>query len=66
MAERATSLRTAEGLGRAELESGIRQARSTVEDLDRQTRSFVRERPFVALVLAVAVGYLSGRLLSRL
>jgi ElaB/YqjD/DUF883 family membrane-anchored ribosome-binding protein len=42
------------------------QVRSEFRELDEEVRSFVRERPLLALGIAVTAGYLVGRLLSKL
>jgi hypothetical protein len=39
--------------------------RSEFERVDRELRAVVQERPVVALLSAVAAGYLIGRLLRR-
>jgi hypothetical protein len=39
--------------------------RSTVTDLEQQVRTFSRQRPVVAVLAAVGVGYLVARLFSR-
>lgn len=41
------------------------ELRSEFERVDRELRSIVRDRPVVALLSAVAAGYLLGRLLRR-
>jgi hypothetical protein len=43
----------------------VDQVRSELESFDRQFRTFVRERPFVALFGAVAAGYVLGRLIAH-
>ena len=40
-------------------------AEQTLHELDERTRSFVRERPMTALALAVATGFVVGRIASR-
>ena len=40
--------------------------RSQMSEADERVREFAREKPFVALGLAVAAGFVIGRLLSRL
>ncbi len=39
--------------------------RSELERYDRELRAMVKERPIVALLSAVAAGYLFGRLFRR-
>jgi ElaB/YqjD/DUF883 family membrane-anchored ribosome-binding protein len=41
------------------------ELRSEFERVDRELRAIVQERPIVALLSAVAAGYLIGRLLRR-
>lgn len=41
------------------------ELRSEFERVDRELRAIVQERPVVALLSAVAAGYLIGRLLRR-
>jgi ElaB/YqjD/DUF883 family membrane-anchored ribosome-binding protein len=43
----------------------VQQAGSELREIDRQARAFIKESPFVALGIAVAGGYLLGRLLGR-
>jgi len=40
--------------------------RAEVAEMDRRVRSFVSEKPLVAVCLALATGYVVGRVLSRL
>lgn len=40
--------------------------RQEIERLDRGVRSFVSERPVTAVLLALATGYVVGRVLSRI
>jgi len=44
---------------------GVNHVRSEIQRLDRELRALVKERPFLALVGAVATGYLAGRVLAR-
>lgn len=39
--------------------------RSEMQDLDRRLKVFVQDRPILALLSAVAAGYLVGRVLRR-
>ena len=39
--------------------------RSNLDTVDRRTRDFVLQRPFLSVGLAVAAGYLIGRAISR-
>ena len=38
---------------------------SRLTDLEHQARTLIRQRPVVAVLAAVGVGYLVGRLVSR-
>jgi ElaB/YqjD/DUF883 family membrane-anchored ribosome-binding protein len=49
-----------------ELTDRWKNASAGLRGIDEQTRTFVKESPFVALAAAVAGGFLLGRLLSRL
>ena len=46
-------------------QSDITEVQSTVADLEERARTFIRQRPVVAVLLAVGVGYLVARVLSR-
>lgn len=48
------------------VESGVNLALAEVGQLDDQVRTFVRERPVMALIGAVGMGYLVARIFSRL
>ncbi len=43
----------------------ITAVRSRVTDLGQNARTLIRQRPVVAVLAAVAVGYLAARLVSR-
>jgi len=43
----------------------ITALRSSVTDLEQQARTFIRQRPVVAVLAAVGAGYLVARLVSR-
>jgi ElaB/YqjD/DUF883 family membrane-anchored ribosome-binding protein len=43
----------------------IAAVRSRLTDLEQQARTLIRERPVVAVLAAVGVGYLVARLVSR-
>lgn len=47
----------------AGLESG--PLPSSMADLERRSRTLIRERPIVAVLAALGVGYVMARLLSR-
>ena len=66
MAQETSTIGNVELPKREQIEAGLRQARSSLEELDRQARDLARERPFLAIIMAVAVGYAAGRVLSRL
>ncbi|HEY8517648.1 MAG TPA: hypothetical protein VIS07_19240 [Candidatus Binatia bacterium] len=40
--------------------------REELERLDRQVRNFVTEKPLMAVMLALAAGYVVGRIVSRI
>jgi hypothetical protein len=42
------------------------EMRAQIERLDGQLRDFVKERPILALLGAVAAGYVFGRVMRRL
>jgi hypothetical protein len=46
-------------------ESGFAEARVRVTDLERRARKLIRQRPIVAVLAAVGVGYLAARFVSR-
>jgi len=50
---------------RSEQASDIPDVRSRVTDLEQLARTLIRERPVVAVLAAVGVGYLVARLVSR-
>jgi len=51
---------------RAEQEQpNIAAVRSRLTDLEQQARTLIRQRPVVAVLVAVGVGYLVARLVSR-
>jgi ElaB/YqjD/DUF883 family membrane-anchored ribosome-binding protein len=43
----------------------VAAVRSRATDLEQQARTFIRQRPVVAVLAAVGVGYLVARLVSR-
>ena len=43
----------------------IAAVRSKVTDLEQQARTLIRQRPVVAVLVAIGVGYLVARLVSR-
>lgn len=58
-----TKMATADARSGAEDEN---EMRAQIERLDGQLRDFVKERPILALLGAVAAGYLVGRVMRRL
>lgn len=59
-----TTSNVAENASRQVNEIG-NELRSEFERVDRELRAMVQERPVVALLSAIAAGYLMGRLLRR-
>ncbi|HEX9241800.1 MAG TPA: hypothetical protein VF875_05105 [Anaeromyxobacter sp.] len=55
---------TARGMAR-EVSGRLEDARGYADDAGEWIRALARERPMVALGLAVGVGFVVGRLLSR-
>lgn len=47
------------------IESDSAESRSTMTDLEEQARTLVRERPITAVLVAVGLGYVIARLVSR-
>ena len=48
-----------------QMQPGLDEVRARVTDLHRQARNLIRQRPIVAVLTAVGVGYLTARLVSR-
>ena len=46
--------------------SGSNEMRAQIERFDGQLRDFVKERPILALLGAVAAGYVVGRVMRRI
>ena len=44
----------------------LERARDAMTTMDRRARKLVAERPVTSLLVAVGVGYLVGRIVSRL
>ena len=44
----------------------VKAVREDVADLDRRVRTMAREQPLLMLAMALAGGYLVGRIVSRL
>ena len=51
--------------GSEPVEARVIPVRSRVTDLEEQARALIRQRPVVAVLAAVGVGYLVARLVSR-
>lgn len=47
------------------LQARIDALRDDFADVDKRLRAFVRQRPFVAVGVAVAAGFVIGRILRR-
>jgi hypothetical protein len=47
------------------VESGFEEARARVTDLEHRARTLIRQRPIVAVLAALGVGYLAARVVSR-
>lgn len=48
------------------LENLVRSTRAEIGDLDTRTRDLVRDRPLIALIGAIGIGYLVARLSARI
>jgi hypothetical protein len=48
-----------------QVQAGIAQARVEIDQLDERARAFVRERPVMALLGAIGIGYFVARIFSR-
>ena len=44
---------------------GVAEVRARVTELEQQTRTVIRQRPIVAVLAALGVGYLVARLVAR-
>lgn len=49
-----------------EIIPGVDSAAASLESLDQQLRPYIEAHPFVAVGIAAGVGFLIGRLVSRL
>jgi hypothetical protein len=49
-----------------QVEAGVDKARAEIDQIDEQVRAFVRERPVMAVLSAVGIGYVVARIFSRL
>jgi len=49
----------------ARLEHGLEQAREELEDLNQRVVDVIKRRPGTCLLLALAAGFVIGRLASR-
>lgn len=52
-------------LDRPEVKEQVERVRGLVEDVDVRVRNVVQDRPLVAVGVALAFGYVMGRLLGR-
>lgn len=57
--------KSATASGGASLADTADEMRSEIQDLDQRLKVFVKDRPILALLSAVAAGYLVGRVLRR-
>jgi len=48
------------------IEDGMKQARDRLRRVDQRIVRFAREQPLVAAFSALAVGFVAGRILSKL
>ncbi|MFI5397743.1 MAG: hypothetical protein ACHQ9S_19580 [Candidatus Binatia bacterium] len=48
-----------------QVQPDIAAVRSKVTDLEQQARTLIRQRPIVAVLAALGVGYLAARFVSR-
>jgi len=55
----------ASSLDRIRLRDG-RTGREELERIDRRVRTFVTEKPLMAVLLALTAGYVVGRVISRI
>jgi len=46
-------------------QAGFAEARARAMEVERRARTLIGQRPIVAVLAAVAVGYLTARLVSR-
>jgi hypothetical protein len=59
------TMKTAATSGASEAAETAREVGSEFEQLDQRVRGFVKERPILALLSAIAAGYVVGRVLRR-
>jgi ElaB/YqjD/DUF883 family membrane-anchored ribosome-binding protein len=64
-AEMMESLKDAVSDGTGDVSKAAAAARESLEDVESQARSFIREYPLASLAAAVVAGYLVARLLPR-
>lgn len=57
--------KSATASGGSSLADTADEMRSEIQDLDQRLKVFVKDRPILALLSAVAAGYLVGRILRR-
>ena len=49
----------------AQVQPGFAEVRARMTDLERNARTLIRQRPVVAVLAAVGVGYLVARIVAR-
>lgn len=59
------TMKTATASGGSAMAETADEMRTELAQLDTRVRAFVNERPIMALLSAVAAGYLAGRVLGR-
>jgi ElaB/YqjD/DUF883 family membrane-anchored ribosome-binding protein len=48
------------------IEEGMREARDRLQRVDQQIVRFAKEKPLIAVVSALAVGFVVGRIFSKI
>lgn len=48
------------------IEEGMREARDRLQRVDQQIVRFAKEKPLIAVVSALAVGFVMGRIFSKI
>lgn len=64
-AEEQPSATRTEQAGAEQVRADIAALRSKVTDLEQQARTLIRQRPVVAVLAAVGIGFMVARLVSR-
>jgi ElaB/YqjD/DUF883 family membrane-anchored ribosome-binding protein len=65
MSATAESLRTTALSGRTSVEERIRDANERLSTLDHELQRIVRKKPVTSALVALAVGFILGRIVSR-